>query len=127
MEAQARICPICYDDHEEDRPCEANDLVSAIASRDVEIHRLRREVRPQVDEPQDVTSTFRLPRLEDFRAGILDIVVVALPKGDGSLSTGMALVSAGGEATLVVGEQRPIDGAEFWLRLFAPARKGTSP
>ena len=37
MQAQARICPICYDDHWEGGKCDTGDLISAIAHRDVKI------------------------------------------------------------------------------------------
>ena len=37
MQAQARICPICVDDHQPDRPCKASDLVERIKSLQLEL------------------------------------------------------------------------------------------
>lgn len=36
-EAQARICPTCYDDHEETRGCRVADLMMAIEMRDSQL------------------------------------------------------------------------------------------
>lgn len=41
MQAQARICPVCYDDHSAIYACENDNLLEAIATRDAEIERLR--------------------------------------------------------------------------------------
>lgn len=40
MQAQARICPVCYDDHSAIYACENDNLLEAIATRDAEIERL---------------------------------------------------------------------------------------
>lgn len=48
MQAQARICPICIDDHSEDRECYRSDLESRIEVLAAEVRELRevlREVR----------------------------------------------------------------------------------
>lgn len=39
MQAQARICPICYDDHSAIYACENDNLLESIATRDAEIER----------------------------------------------------------------------------------------
>lgn len=44
MQAQARICPVCYDDHSAIYACENDNLLEAIATRDAEIERLRADL-----------------------------------------------------------------------------------
>ena len=42
IEVQARICPVCIDDHSSDRECRTRDLIERIRNLENEIERMMR-------------------------------------------------------------------------------------
>lgn len=50
MQTQARICPICHDDHFDNRICHSKDLISAIKARDAEIAALKAKLEEKSGE-----------------------------------------------------------------------------
>ena len=56
MQAQARICPTCHDDHWPDRPCEETDIKYRIATLESEIARLRKALVLSVRHRDQIVS-----------------------------------------------------------------------
>lgn len=64
FQAQARICPVCIDDHSERRDCTPADLKARIANLQADVARFQRANREHIDRIDELEAAVELAEKE---------------------------------------------------------------